>query len=506
MGDAAPHHLPTDFAGLCLTAAGISVALSLWALHVDPVINNDGILYIEAAGYFAVGDWSAAFAVYKWPFYSLLISGINVATGLAPGHSAYLLNAALYIVLVLGFVALVRALGGGKTAMWAAAVIALAHPVLNEFRAFIIRDVGYWACYLWSLAYFFAYLKNRDGALLALWGVFTLLAFLFRIEGIVMAAVLPACLYVARTNGSHRAAAIFLLAGLGALVVAVSPIWHYISAIGAGAGPDLQPVQHIIDSWRAGMEEVASRLDALERDFPGIAVKPVSIPVYLLTAVLIGVVEVIESLGVVFSALVVYAGLQVKRTLPEPQRCWWLVVVIVQTALVFLFVLSSFFLAERYPVGLALVLLAIVPLAVEYAWEEQKKQGARHTWRAAAVALLLAIEGVDGLDLATEKQHIKDAGLWLRQHAPPGSTVYSNNRIFVYYSGLEESKPDADYTWQQAMTELWTGAWRTYDYFALALNKRDTRNRVLLLRKFEKEPLRTFESGGGDQVLVFRGD
>lgn len=500
----APHQLLTQHRRLCLAAATVSVVLSLWALHVDPVVNNDGILYIEAAQYFSAGEWSAGFTVYKWPFYSFLVSAISIVTGLAAGHSAYLLNAALYVVLVLGFVAFVRALGGGSSAIWVAAAIALSHPVLNEFRSFIIRDIGYWACYVWSLAYFFAYLRYGRGNLLFLWLIFSALAFLFRIEGIVLVALLPACLYVTGTTGRHRTAALALLTFIGVLVVAVSPLWHYLSEIGANRDAlATDPMRHVIESWKAGTTQVLSRLDALQREFTGITTKPIAFLVYLCTVLLIALTEVIKSLGIVFTGLAIYACSRITVITNGRQRRWWLTVITVQALLVFLFVLSSFFLAERYPVGLALAILAIVPLVIGKFWEERIKPGKGIGWRGATVAALLAIEAIEGLDLATEKQYIKDAGLWLRQNAAPDSTLYSNNRILVYYAGLKQGGTGFDRSLEKAMTEVWTGDWKTYDYFVLVMNKRDTRNEVLLLKKIGSKPLKTFTSERGDQVLVF---
>lgn len=500
----APHHLLLTHHRLCLAAAAVSLALSLWALYLDPVVNNDGILYIKAAEHFSSGDWGSGFSIYKWPFYSLVIGGISRFSGLAVGHSAYFVNGAFYVFLVLGFIALVQALGGGKAALWSAAVVALSHPELNGYRSFIIRDAGYWACFLWSLAYFFAYLRYGDSSLLVFWAMFALLSLLFRIEGILLVTVLPACLYVAKSRGRRRTAAIFLLVGIGAFVAAASPLWHYISEVGVSKSTFISgPVQHIADSWQAGAMEILSRIVALQREFPGISTTPMSFLVYLCTAVFMAAAELIQSTGIVFSGLVVYASWRIRNFLPDQLKQWWLIVVGIQVLLVFLFVFSNFFLTERYPVGLALTVLAIVPLSLEDTWKDWTEHGRKYSWRGLAVAALLAIEAMEGLDVATTKLHIKDAGLWLRANAAPGDTVYSNDRILVYYSGLNETRTGIEYSWQAAMSEIWSDGWRDHDYFALVMTKRDAQYEVLLLQTIEAEPVKRFMNNRGDRVLIF---
>lgn len=500
----APHHLFLEHRRLCLVAAAASLVLSLWAIHVDPVVNNDGILYIEAAHHFGAGDWRAGFAVYKWPFYSIVISAVS-ALGLPEGHSAYLLNGLLYVLLVLGFVAFVQALGGGRTAMWSAAAIALAHPVLNEFRSFIIRDIGYWACYLWSLAYLFAYLNQERRSLLFAWAVLAILAFLFRIEGIVLVTVLPACLYAAGTAGVHRAVALSAVAGIGLLVVAAAPLWHYMSEVGfSGNALVSSPLQHIVESWRSGTGELAARLDALERDFPGVSGDLASFGVYLCAVLLIVAGELIQSVGIVFTGLAIYASWRLPRLMPDRTMKWWLIVVGIQVLLVLIFAFSNFFLTERYPLGLALSILAIIPLLLEEIWHRSPWKSKAWSWRAVVIAVLLTIEVVDGLNLATGKLYIKEAGLWVRQHAVPGSTIYSNNRILVYYSGLKDYDTEDSYSWQEAMSKVWNDEWRKYDFFVLVMNVNEARDELLLFRKISSKPVKTFTNKDGDQVLIFR--
>lgn len=97
---------------LCITTVVLSLLVSLWALYLDPVVNVDGIIYIKAAEHFTEGHWDTALSIYKWPFYSFIISMVAQAAGMTEGHAAYLVNGSLYVLMLLGFVALVKSLGG----------------------------------------------------------------------------------------------------------------------------------------------------------------------------------------------------------------------------------------------------------------------------------------------------------------------------------------------------------------------------------------------------------
>lgn len=501
-----PHHILAHHRRLVLTAAALSVLLSLWALYLDPVINMDGILYIEAAAHFSLGEWAAGISVYKWPFYSLIIGSVSYLTGLSGGHAAYLVNAGLYALVVVGFIAFVQVLGGRGRVLWLAGFVALLHPELNMFRSFVIRDVGYWACYLWSLAFYFAYARGGDARYLLAGGAVSLAGFLFRIEGIVLLTVLPACLYAHHSGDGKRAAPVLLAAALATgAAIAAAPLWQYVSEANVATGSLLKdPLAHVAGSWAMLGDSLAARLAAFEKEFPGIASSAAAVPAYLATVLAMVLLELLKTVGVVFSGLIVYALARRKILIPDAVRSWWWLVIGIQGVLVLQFALSNFFLAKRYPVALALTLLPVVPFLLEDIWRRCEAYGRRYAWRAVAIALLIGIQSLDGLDVATSKHYLRDAGLWLRAHAPPGASLYSNDRILIYYSGLEEGRRNAAHTWEEAMQEIWTDNWQSHDYFALAMTAANRQNEVLLFRRIKAEPVKTFANDEGDRVLIFR--
>lgn len=499
-------HLLAHYRQLAVAAALLSLLLSLWALSQDSVINFDGILYVEAAEHFARGDWAAGFAVYKWPFYSIVISSVSLVTGIAEGQAAYAVNALLYVLIVLGFIAFVGVLGGTGRILWLAAAVALLHPDLNAFRSFVIRDVGYWACYLWSLVFYFAYIRSGRPGLLISGAVVAVAAFLFRIEGIVLLTILPACLYASRNGANVRTVSVLLLAALATgAAVAAAPLWHYVSQVNVPTQSLVgNPLHFVADSWSLIVVGVADRLAGLQRELPGVTSMTAAAAIYLATALAMALLELVKTIGVVFSGLVIYALYRNRTYIPAEMRSWWWLLVAIQAALVLQFVVSNFFLAKRYPVALALTLLPIVPFLLDDIWKRCESRGRKYAWRVLIIGALVVLQGLEGLDVGSRKHYLKDAGLWLRANAPPGSSIYSNDRRLVYYSGLEKGKPNAEHSWHEAMQEVWTDTWRDYDYFALAMPRTQRQHEVLLFRRLEAEPVMTFSNDRGDQVLIFR--
>ena len=171
------------FTDIRVLATLASIILSAWAVSLDDVINNDGILYLQIAELLDRGEWQVAFQLYKWPFYPLLISLVANVPGLGYEHAAHLLNAALTALTVVCFISLVRELGGDQGTVLAAAIVIVLYPGINEYRSFIIKDTGYIAFYLLSLLYFFRSLRSPGWGQVVTWISSILVATLFRIEG-----------------------------------------------------------------------------------------------------------------------------------------------------------------------------------------------------------------------------------------------------------------------------------------------------------------------------------
>ncbi|MGA0343578.1 MAG: hypothetical protein ACO3NU_05060, partial [Arenicellales bacterium] len=106
---------PADrrFLGWAILFVLIGAALnSLWCIYIDDVVNNDAVEYIRAAERFAARDWSGAFTVHQWPFFSALMWVVGRLLGISYETAGYLLNSVFFTAAAVFFVLVVHAVGG----------------------------------------------------------------------------------------------------------------------------------------------------------------------------------------------------------------------------------------------------------------------------------------------------------------------------------------------------------------------------------------------------------
>lgn len=500
-----PHRVFAEYPWLCCSAAAFSLLLTLWAWHVDPIINNDGTQYVRAATHFAAGEWQKGFDLYKWPFYSILSGIVARLSGVTPAQSAYGVNAVLYVLLIWGFLALLRVLGGDRRLLMLGAAVVLLHPSLNEYRSFIIRDVGFWALYVWSLAYLFDYLLSEKKRSLALWGVAMALAALFRVEGIAFLVLVPPCLLACRTTGAVRWTTMALAAGAGVALVASFVLWQHVLET-----PDevMAVAARLQAGWANVGGEIHERLESLEREFPGHLSAVVPVVVFLSTVGWIVLVKAVRALSTMYTLVAGYSLAAGEPSGNPRLAVYWWILILINLGYLLGFTLINFFLTDRYPFALGLTLLAWVPFGLRRLWRERLAvgRGRLRRWLAPAMTVLIVWAGGNGLAIGTNKQYLEAAGVWLGSNMPPGSKLYSNERRVIYYAGADSAfRSGASYSWDEVLKQIWSGRWRLYDYLALEISHNDPDRVQYVEYKLNRAPIKVFENEDGDQVLIFRG-
>jgi hypothetical protein len=73
------------------------------------------------------------------------MAAVQWLTGLSLFTAANLINALLFALLSVSFVSIVAAMTPSRRTIWLAFICVLLYPHLNEFRAYLIRDIGYLA-------------------------------------------------------------------------------------------------------------------------------------------------------------------------------------------------------------------------------------------------------------------------------------------------------------------------------------------------------------------------
>lgn len=485
-----------------LVAVAVSVVLSLWLLYWDNVINDDAVLYLKSAEAFARGDWQGAVEIYPWPFYSLVVAATHLATGLNVDSAAYMLGIVLYGVLVWAYLDIARMCGADRRTLWFAALFILLLPTLNDYRTFIIRDIGFWAFYLLGLRALLRFQWRPTLVAAFAWGVAMTIATLFRIEGVVFLFTLPFVVLWRPQSGYPRALMHF--AQLQLVLVAgavVAIIWFAAQGPGAFSGRLLEPLvwAHLFgEQLSSGMLDKAEALREhvlvyYSRDFAMAGVLAILVSILL---TYIG-----KSLGLLGWLAIGYGLAQRAFAFAViPQRTL-MTALAVNIAVLIIFLVPQFFLTGRYVMSLTLTFAVLVPFGLagmHRRWRDRAGSRAR-AWLFPAIVLLLAFMAVDSLwSFGASKNYLKEAGLWLRTNTPAAVRLYSGSTVVGFYA----QKSGDEWKRSQPPLEriLRPDALSRYDYVVVSVARRD----ALPERLSSVRPVRQFSNRKNDRVLIFR--
>ncbi len=169
--------------GLLLGIILLGFALRAARIPIEPVIDKDGVLYVEIANEMAQGRYDEAFGIMPRvpPLYVFLMSlGVKAGLGAEQTGVAVSLLAGTLLLLAVFFIA--RPLAGDKVAL-AAAFLAATHPYLIRDCSDVMRDPLFFFLLFSALALAVNAAGRDFSRLWYLSGVFAGLALLTRSEG-----------------------------------------------------------------------------------------------------------------------------------------------------------------------------------------------------------------------------------------------------------------------------------------------------------------------------------
>jgi hypothetical protein len=183
----------------------------------------------------------------------------------------------------------------------------------------------------------------------------------------------------------------------------------------------------------------------------------------------------------------------------------WTALILVNLSILFVFTVAKLFLTDRYPLAMALTILVAAPFSLVLIyddWKTKQGRGIKRNWLFPVTASILLIMGVEGLDVSTSKRHVKKAGQWLAVNTPPGSVIYTNEKIISYYSGRELELYDYAKDHRRFVGRIKQMS-RKHDFLVLR-DKTRNQNRLAMLRdQLGLVPIKVFSNKKGDQVLIY---
>jgi hypothetical protein len=476
----------------------------------DDIINDDGTVYLLSARLINQGDLSVAYQVHNLPLYSAMIAGISLF-GVQLETAANILNILFQAITAIVFVLIVHQSGGrGRTLIIASALI-LTYPTFIKYHSMIIRDQGYLAFYLLSLFYFIRYVKTRQYRHCAGWSFSTLIAGMFRLEGIVFLMLLP--FYFLFQEKSYRNKLItFIKCNSIILISAFAIIITLIATLGFDdfVTANIKRIQgYFSSSYGGAFDSFSAKKDAITHH-----VLPQYSDEYsglMLTAGLAGILiaEIAKSIGLWLLPVLAYG--YVARIKPENQdarsviNTYMLVNVLVLTVFVF----NKMFLTGRYPVALAVTILVYIPFILEYWYKRYLSEatGAGNFRKLVATwSIIYAVLVLDSfIAIGSSKHYIKDSAYWLRDHTQHDTKILTFSNTMNYYAGRLTPQTLNNYPDKRKLLALMKqGKLTGYEYIAVQVDA-DEQDIETALRQYQGfEVVTEFANEKNDKVLILQ--
>lgn len=492
---------------LLVTAAVVSLVLSLWISSQQVIINPDAICYLKSASVAGESGVRSAMALCgqaSWPFYSIVISYFSKLSFLSMLAAANMLDAIFTMISVLTFIAMIGQLGGSRRVLWLAAFVILSAHQFNAVRQYIIRDHGFWAFYLASLFFMlrFVRLPNLKDALG--FSASLSLAALFRIEGGVFLVFLPLLAWITDGNRRQRMKAYLQLNMAIIAAAAAMGIWmltHPQQSLDQfGRLPEL--LQQFTHGFALTAERFQHAKQALvQYVLPYEAARDAGA---LWAAAMVSqyVLSVIGNLSWLAAILVGYVWLS--GAVSNWRRSDKFVVaayLLLNFIITALFYSQRLFLSKRYLIAFTLVFLLYVPFALEKLLQSSD----RLKRRAALLAMIILFVSSFGtvFDHGSSRQFVRDAGAWAVSHIPADARVYSNDVQVAYYSefyGNDIFKVmNANHDVNTILKQL-----QEYDYAVLRGGKGRDEQVAAYLNEQHVPVMQEFVNRYGDHIKVYK--
>ncbi len=431
----------TFFEQDCRWFAALTSFILTLLLGWNALINSDGILYVTQAHLMSEGAWREALAHYPWPAYAALIAGVH-ALGFSFDHAAVLINASFYALLITGFVTVIQQAGGNRSIQWLAALVMLIYPSINDYREYIIRDVGLWGMLFWGIYALSRFHAQRAWRDIILWTLTMSVAFLFRVEAIVFMVLAPFGLLILKPRRSMidllRFQSLFII--MGAAVGVYASITDKMVWLGR-----IHELPVYFHEMMRLSDTYMQRAEGLSQVFSHeLKIKHGAIALFgaLVTYLIYMWAKVVTPLYVLLGSITVSQRL---FTHSLTKRYVYLFIGIA-ALIVLTFFLKMYFLSSRYVVPLALLCLTFVPFAIHHiAASRGNGSFLGKPWMFPLMVLLLITLFVSGVtSFGYSKEYLREAGVWIQQHAKPDAHIYINEKHVAYYAQRFEAFEETD--------------------------------------------------------------
>ena len=454
--------LTANLINIRIVTAIFSLLLSLFAFYTDDIINRDGVMYMDMAEAFLSGGLVATAKIYNWPFFSVLVAFTHQITGFTLEYSACILNSLLFVLLTDILILLSNKLLPNTRQLSIAAILILCFPAINEYRDFIIRDIGYWTFCSLALYRFILYIDTPTIKNATFWQITAVIAILFRIEGAIILLALPLFILMTRQPVTQRLLQLvqlnyLLISGLViASTLAIGQIgftqaFGKLATVTAYANTDA-----LIATFNKKTVILETRiLNRFSADYSSLI---------LISGFLVMLFyKLTKALSLGYIALYIASWWKKQPPNNHPYFGLLLYFSVINLVILVTFIAKQYFIVDRYTVmmliSLLLLMLPRLCQIIESIWLSQNKKLKYF------VCLVLLLTLVDSVTHSNSKSYIKDTAIWASQNLPIESTVLTNDEFIRYYFHSHQGK--------STLIEGNINHYKKYDYLIVVEKRRN---------------------------------
>jgi len=489
-----------------------STLLTAWMIHLFPVFDVDGRIYLQGAYVFLKSGIKESFLIYPWPFYQILVAYCSKFTHLSLLNSAHLLNFIFSAATITIFLNLLAELGASKKTLWLALITFLLFHCYYYNSTHILRDLGYWTFYLLSILSLLKFLKFNQWRFALLWSVSIYAATAFRIDGIIFLAFMPFSVWFFTEYKCAQKTAAFLKLNLFTIIISFFALsvfliykkdFFHFSRIGEFTTFISNPIIIL-------QNNITGNILALQKyvlGTPGAS----GAGAFLFFGMLgVYFCEIAGILSVVYMFLCGFAWYY--RAMPAnitQKNVLW-AYAILNVFMTIVFYLQNMFLATRYLMGLVLVLLCYVPFGLEKLYY-QYRHNVRHKFSLFKILFFLVCAYFfanfvgEIHNFGHNRNYIYNASMWLRDNTNNNVKIFSNDARILWLSNRLASIPLHASKGKDVSlaTKILEQPWQGYDYFVVALEQQDVEAFLRKMQNYNLQLIKVF-SGSKGAVLIFK--
>jgi cell division protein FtsB len=186
----------------------------------------------------------------------------------------------------------------------------------------------------------------------------------------------------------------------------------------------------------------------------------------------------------------------------------WVFLIVLNLIILQGYLISRFFLAGRYPIALSLILLIPLPFFINSICQQIKEKRVTNLQKKIILTsiILFTFASIDGVvSFGAKKDYLKRAGIWVSSNSDQNNeTFYTNNLAVDYYAGSPSGKRIRNEKLDTVIKKLNSGKLASINILAIQVSRKNPEGLPRLVNSLNTNPTKAFENKAGDSVYIFK--